>query len=84
MKMSKNRRHELRLVSSRPAAESSLHAGKVVHDSRGNAVWDWAIDTTVLTKKTSKELLKSLEQPELSLEGDAEPACSWDPYNRSA
>lgn len=84
MKMSKNRRHELRLVSSRPAAESSLHAGKVVHDSRGNAVWDWAIDTNVLTKKTSKELLKSLEKPELSLEGEAELTHSWDPYNRSA
>jgi hypothetical protein len=81
--MSKDRRHELRLVSSGRVAESSLRAGKVVHDSRGNAVWDWAIDTHVLTKTTSKELLKSLEQPDLSLEGDAEPAPSWDPYNRS-
>ena len=83
--MSKNRRHELRLVSSRPSVESSLHVGKVVHDSRGNAVWDWALDTTILTKKTSTELLKSLEQPELALEGDEpEPARSFDPYNRSA
>jgi hypothetical protein len=84
MKMSKNRRHELRLVSSSPGPESQLRAGKVVHDSRGNAVWDWAVDTNVLTKKTSKELLKSLEQPGLSLEGESEPARSWDPYNRSA
>jgi hypothetical protein len=81
--MSKNRRHELKLVGSRPAEPRQ---GKVKHDSRGNAVWDWAIDTNVLSKKSSTELLKSLEEPQLTLEGETDIATAWqgDPYNRSA
>jgi hypothetical protein len=83
MKMSKIRRHELRLVGSRSHVEKASRSGKVVHDTRGNAVWDWAIETTVLRKRTSQELLLSLEEPELSLEGDAELPRGFDPYNRS-
>ena len=82
--MSKNRRHELKLVRSRPA-EEPLRAGKVVHDTRGNAVWDWAIDTNVLNKKSSTELLRTLDPSDLALEGEEEIAPAWhgDPYNRS-
>jgi hypothetical protein len=60
-------------------------AGRVTHDSRGNAVWNWAIDTDVAT---STGLLRALTPTSggLSLEGEAAPAVTiWagDPYNRA-
>jgi hypothetical protein len=84
--MSKNRRRELKLVSSRPTPTEGAIAGKVTHDSRGNAVWDWAIDTNVLSKKSSTELLRTLDEPQLSLEGEVDAPQTWhgDPYNRTA
>lgn len=84
--MSNFRRHKLSLVSSRPSTDLKQSAGKVIHDSRGNAVWDWAIETGVLAKKTAAELLTTLETPgQLGLEneGDAPQGWSGDPYNRS-
>ena len=85
--MSKNRRHELRLVGA-PAPTRQTVAGKVTHDSRGNAVWDWALDTGVLARKTAAELLGSLDKPGLlTLEGEtAEVVGEWsgDPYNRTS
>jgi hypothetical protein len=84
--MSKSRHRELKLVSSRPTALERTLAGKVTHDSRGNAVWDWAIDTNVLSKKSSTELLRKLDEPQLSLEGEVDAPQAWhgDPYNRTA
>ncbi len=55
----------------------------MVHDSRGNAVWDWAIDTDVTT---STGLVRALAPPgQLTLEPDRDVAVGWteDPYNRS-
>jgi hypothetical protein len=87
MVMSKNRRHELRLVTLRTEAGPQKDApGKIVHDSRGNARWDWAIDTGVLARKTASELLQSLDEPgrlALEAEGNGTPEWSGDPYNRS-
>jgi hypothetical protein len=59
-------------------------AGRIVHDPRGNAVWDWAIETGVLAKATVADLINSLAQP-LALEVEADKAGGWsgDPYNRS-
>jgi hypothetical protein len=61
--------------------------GRVVHDSRGNAVWDWDIATVVLARKSTAELLTSLVAPtafELQLETDSTVATGgFDPYNRS-
>jgi len=58
--------------------------GKVVHDARGNAVWDWAVATGVLARSKSAELLSLLDNPTLSLEGECELGGEWagDPYNR--
>jgi hypothetical protein len=63
-------------------------AGRVIHDPRGNAVWDWAIETGVLAKATVAELLNSLvnsmghPQPiTLELEADKTGGGSGDPYN---
>jgi hypothetical protein len=80
--MSKIRRHKLQLVN--PAKELAP-SGKITHDSRGNAVWDWDIATGVLARKSVAELITSLEPGALSLDGEPEPQNDWsgDPYNRS-
>jgi hypothetical protein len=69
----------------RESFAASPRLGKVVHDSRGNAIWDWTIETAVLAQITVDELLGRLVDPiALGLEHDAEPTVSWcgDPYNR--
>ncbi len=42
--------------------------GRVVHDERGNAVWDWVKDTARTAIDSTSRLLKRLEVPELTLE----------------
>jgi hypothetical protein len=62
------------------------HLGRVIHDPRGNAVWDWAIETGVLATTTVNELLSKLvERMPMALELDSDRASHWcgDPYNRS-
>jgi hypothetical protein len=81
--MSKIRRHSLQLVN--PAKEL-VPSGKITHDSRGNAVWDWDIATGVLARKSVAELITSLEPGALSLDGgelDLQNDWSGDPYNRT-
>ena len=82
--MSKSRHSKLQLIK---AADSSVRSGKVTHDSRGNAVWDWDIATGVLARKSVNELLTTLDAPgSLSLDGEPEQAGDWsgDPYNRTS
>ena len=55
--------------------------GRVVHDGRGNARWDWAVSTGVLAKKTIAELMSTLDVPALALDGDLEAGWAHDPYN---
>lgn len=72
--------------------------GAVKHDARGNAVWQWAVDTGKQAIESTSRLLRRLELPGLSLEGDEaenKPAESkqlgiepdegggYDPYGRS-
>lgn len=66
----------------RPAS-SQAGGGKVIHDARGNAVWQWGVATGVFAVIKSTELLNMLDDPTLSLEG-ALAANEWagDPYNR--
>ena len=67
-------------VATAPAAR-----GRIVHDQRGNAVWDWALETGVLAKATVAELLGSLAEPlSMALEPEVDRTRSWggDPYNR--
>ena len=64
---------------------SRAGGGKVIHDSRGNAVWQWGVATGVFAAIKSAELLNMLENPTLALEGDCQVgADEWagDPYNR--
>lgn len=66
--------------------------GKVVHDSRGNAVWDWVKHTGRQAIDSTSRLLKKLEAPELKIEQthdeelrivpDAGAGGGGDPYNQ--
>ncbi len=44
--------------------------GGVQHDARGNAVWQWAVDSGKQALDSTSRLLKRLEVPGLKLEGD--------------
>ena len=84
--MPTSRLNKLTLVQ--PADGTEPHAatqGRVTHDSRGNAVWHWDIDTGVLARKSVAELLTSLDAPgALTLDAEIERHGDWsgDPYNR--
>jgi hypothetical protein len=66
----------------------------VVHDSRGNAVWDWVKETSRAAIDSTSRLLKRLEIPEmkvedpkdeeLRLESDRESGGGYDPYNQAS
>jgi hypothetical protein len=69
--------------------------GKVVHDERGNAVWDWLKETSRIAIESTTRLLRKLESPELKVEDTHEEQlrimpdhgkCAgggYDPYNQA-
>jgi hypothetical protein len=84
--MSTNRVKKLQLVSPAKGSAPERTPGKVTHDARGNAVWDWDISTGVLARKSVDELLSTLDATGvLSLDGEPEKTEGWsgDPYNRT-
>jgi hypothetical protein len=68
--------------------------GKVVHDERGNAVWDWLKQTGRNAIESTTRMLRKLESPELKVEQTHEEElriqpdsdnCTgggYDPYNQ--
>lgn len=77
-----------------PAApREPVTSGRVRHDERGNAVWDWIKDTGRHALESTSRLLKKLETPQLKVEGkeeeelriqsDRDPGRGYDPYNQS-
>ena len=71
--------------------------GEVSHDTRGNAVWQWAVETGKHALDSTSALLKRLDLPGLSLQEDepvSKPAAptdaglevekrqGYDPYGR--
>lgn len=61
-----------------------IPGGRVIHDVRGNAKWDWAVSTAVLAKKSVAELMTTLDVPALRIDGELGVAeeRAGDPYNR--
>jgi hypothetical protein len=74
------------------AAGKSGTTGRVVHDERGNAVWDWVKETSRIAIESTSRLLRKLETPELKvedekeqelrIESDRDPGGGYDPYNQ--
>ena len=75
-------------------AQPQGRTGKVVHDERGNAVWDWLKQTGRNAIESTTRMLRRLETPELEVEQPHEEelriqpdngTCSgggYDPYNQ--
>jgi hypothetical protein len=67
--------------------------GKVVHDDRGNAVWDFLKNTGRHALESTSRLLRKLELPELKFEDpkdeelrimpDPSTGGGYDPYNQA-
>ncbi len=88
----------MRRRPSDPQAEATsqeqLPSGRVVHDERGNAVWDWMKQASRAALESTSRLLRRLEVPELKveekkdeelrLESDREPGGGYDPYNQGS
>jgi len=55
----------------RAAPVASNMSGRVKHDDRGNAIWEWAVTTGALAVETSTQRLRKLDNPTLSLAEDA-------------
>ncbi len=57
-------------------ADAQRPAGRIVHDARGNAVWNWGggADTPHISLDSTSTMLKRLELPELQVEGQEETA----------
>lgn len=79
----------------RAATSAGQSSGKVVHDARGNAVWDWLKETGRIAIESTTRLLRKLEAPDLKME-DAQDEelrimpddgkCAgggYDPYNQA-
>ena len=65
--------------------------GRVRHDDRGNAVWDWAIDTGMFNTLSASAILRRLDVSELKMQESSGLALAvagcdagggGDPYNR--
>jgi hypothetical protein len=75
-----------------PAPRPAPATGRIVHDERGTAVWDWLRDAGRAAIESTSRLLRKLELPELkvqdeksdglSLESEKDAGGGYDPYNQ--
>ena len=76
-----------------PGSRDEIPSGRVSHDDRGNAVWDWLKDTGRNAIESTSRLLRKLELPQLKVEekkdeelriqSDRDSGGGYDPYNQS-
>jgi hypothetical protein len=76
-----------------PDTRDEVPSGRVSHDDRGNAVWDWLKETGRNAIESTSRLLKKLELPQLKVEekkdeelriqSDRDEGGGYDPYNQS-
>jgi hypothetical protein len=57
--------------SSKKAAGGEKSTGRVKFDERGNAVWEWQVETGAFGVEVSTQRLQKLEHPALSIADDA-------------
>jgi hypothetical protein len=81
--------------TAKPGGAQPSATGKVVHDDRGNAVWDWLKETSRIAIESTTRLLRKLESPELKVEDTHDEElrimpdpgkCAgggYDPYNQA-
>ena len=58
---------------------NAARPGAVKHDSRGNAVWQWAVATGKHALDSTSALLRRLDMPGLALQGDAPKRATQEP-----
>jgi hypothetical protein len=56
--------------------EKGPKSGRVGHDERGNAVWEWSTSTGSFARDVSTQRLKRLEHAGLSIKEDDKPSPS--------
>lgn len=79
------------------SADPATPAGRIVHDERGNAVWNWSNQNNQVSIGSTSQMLKQLNLTSLSVEGEAPPdeepevkprgsgyGPGYDPYDRTA
>ena len=64
-----------------PRSQSQPQTGKVVHDERGTAVWDWLKQTGRNAIESTTRMLRKLEAPELEVEQPHEEELRIQPDN---
>src|ERR1700728_2490717 len=76
--------------------DDPIPSGRVRHDERGDAVWDWLKDTGRNDLEDTSRLLKMLKAPQLEMEdkkdeelriqpdADRDQGGGYDPYNQSS
>ncbi len=79
-------------VGPAPQTRAADTTGKVVHDDRGHAVWQWVKETSRVAIESTSRLLRKLEAPELKMEDtkdkelrimpDPRAGGGYDPYNQ--
>lgn len=65
-----------------PNAPRPGSSGRVRHDERGNAIWDWVTTTTKNALLSATNMLKKLDSTELSLEEPADEKAAMLPKHR--